>query len=225
MKEAPKFSPMELLLHRLYVLKMQGRLDSFIKADASGLIQKAMDNYSLPVEKFNAIDDMMNKGRNRNHAAARDFNKNLQTRTLPADARELTKAVADAVRPVRHLSYFERQTAKALGKSVDSFGNLDLNANANRASGQSTNKNFRVANAGVEEMFATKTEFSGELGKAAMVKARSVCSQRCVPNGRSWCAYCGGEGWVQKTAREGNPSRSINKVREIQAKNRTTSKV
>lgn len=222
MKQAQsEFSEIELLLHRLYVLKMRGKLDSLIKADKTGTIQKAMDTYTLTVERFNQIDDSIHKGRNRNHAAARDMNKNLTS--LPTGNQtgiEVTRALMKVLRPVRHLSFFERQTARALGKSVDSTGHIDLNENANRASGQSLNRNFRVANASTEEMFG-KTETTEDLAKAELIKMRSYCAQRCKMQGNTRCPYCKGAGF----AAMGEPSRNVNKAREIQAKNRNSSRV
>jgi hypothetical protein len=49
------------------------------------------------------------------------------------DERELRLVGKRIAKKKQHLSFFERQEALALGKSLDVHGNLDLNENANQA--------------------------------------------------------------------------------------------
>lgn len=212
-----QFSEMELLLYKLYVMKAQGQLDAVITADKTGTIQKALDTYTLSPDRFNEINFHLNKRRNRNHQTAIDLTKSFDGRMLPSEINAAASELVKTLRPVRHLSYFERQTARALGKSLDSFGNIDLQENSNRVSGQSNNRNFKVAAASTEQMFG-KTEFSDDLQKAELVKMRSYCAQYCRQQGNTRCRYCLGKGFAAMN----NPSRSY-KAREIQAKNRSAS--
>lgn len=138
---------------------------------------------------------------NRNAIAARDLNKDLKSSPCAGDGVALTKAIIDTLRPIRHLSYFERETAKALGKSVDSHGNIDLSENANRATGHTLNRNFRVADMTVEQTFgvtkAQATEVSN-LGQVVPAGTVSKCARYCYVPGRN-CQNCLGHGykWAQ----------------------------
>src|SRR5882762_7581359 len=58
----------------------------------------------------------------------------------------------------------------------------------------------------------------GELtgaNKVVTAEMRSKCAQFCKMQGRTSCPYCLGEGFAAKTAREGNPSRNVNKARDV----------
>lgn len=220
-----EFSKMDLLLYKLHRLDEQGQLAAIIKADRSGVIAKVMNEYSIPQEKFEAIEKSLNRGINRNQKASREINKDLNCAILPQDIIDATRELVKAARPVRHLSYFERQTARALGKALDSHGNIDLSANANNATGQSVNRNFHPAMMDVAETFGISKTETSEVNKAELVELRKQCAQHCQPIGRTYCRYCLGEGWVAKSTREGNPSRNVNRSREIQAKGRIVSRV
>src|SRR5258708_23481338 len=54
---------------------------------------------------------------------------------------------------------------------------------------------------------------------AELVKARAACASHCQKDGRdvqgrTSCKYCGGEGFISKSSRENQPSRSVNKLQK-----------
>jgi len=146
------------------------------------------------------------------------------------DLREADQLAKRATHPVRHLSYFERQTARDLGleKAMDAHGNLDLNEAANQitqpAGLRRINPNVKTSasysdnsnapqdsseSTGVQEALdeATKAQQAHE------IHIRSLCARNCQKNGRnvqgrSSCEYCLGEGWIAKTERIGKPTRN-----------------
>jgi hypothetical protein len=61
------------------------------------------------------------------------------------DTRDLDAVIDQTLRPKRRLSYFERETALALGKTLDSQGNIDLSESANQTSYRGTGRQNRNA--------------------------------------------------------------------------------
>jgi hypothetical protein len=144
------------------------------------------------------------------------------------DLREAGQLAKRAMRPVRHLSYFERIDAQALGKTLDAYGNLDLNDGANQitqpAGLRRINPNVKTSatysdnsdapqdsgeSTGVQEAFDETTKVQ----KVHETYIRSFCARNCQKNGRnvqgrSSCEYCLGEGWIAKTERIGKPTRN-----------------
>lgn len=144
------------------------------------------------------------------------------------DLREADQLAKRAMRPVRHLSFFERQQALALGKTLDAHGNLDLNEGANQitqpAGLRRINPNVKTSasysdnsnapqdsgeSTGVQEALDETTKVQ----KAHEIYIRSRCARYCQKSGRnvqgrSSCEYCLGEGWIAKTERIGKPTRN-----------------
>jgi len=138
---------------------------------------------------------------NRNFSVASDLNKNHSTRLLPPERTEAMKAFVNTVKPIRHLSFFERQTAKALGKSVDAHGNINLAENSSGATGQSVNRNFKPATMSAEEIFhkGTANTETSSLGHQVTTGSVAKCKRYCYVPGRN-CPNCLGHGydWAQK---------------------------
>jgi hypothetical protein len=79
------------------------------------------------------------------------------------DTRDLDRVIDHTLRPVKRLSFFERETALALGKSLDSQGHIDLSEAANQTSYQGTGRQNRNAITGAAPH---PSEFSeGDLGR------------------------------------------------------------
>ena len=139
------------------------------------------------------------------------------------DTREADALVKRAMHPVRRLSYFERQQAQALGKTLDAYGNLDLNDGANQItqSGPVRRVNPNVKTSATYSDDSSASHDSGESAcvqealdettKIKKVRARdivikSLCARNCQKDGknvqgRSRCEYCLGEGFIAKQAR------------------------
>jgi len=121
----------------------------------------------------------------------------------PADEATLDKAARIALgKGKRHLSYFERQTALALGKSLDG-NHIDLNENANTTS--YTGSGRQNPNARVSDGFENATHRgvdNTKAQKAARVAAKSKCAQNCIKAGRVNCLYCGGVGYANTQTRD-----------------------
>src|SRR5258705_212654 len=60
---------------------------------------------------------------------------------------------------------------------------------------------------------------TGIPNQEALVKARAACASHCQKDGRdvqgrTSCKYCNGEGFISKSSRENQPSRSVNKLQK-----------
>src|SRR6267154_6320821 len=127
---------------------------------------------------------------NRNKQGTEDF---LEGSALIAPATAaVRKAMSDVVNPVRRLSFFQRQEAQALGKSLDSHGNINLNEVANQTtqgpgSGR-LNPNVRASQS--DPLVLNQTS------KAEHMTKKSMCHRHCKKStGRSNCPHCLGQGW------------------------------
>ena len=116
-----------------------------------------------------------------------------------ADTRDLDRVIDHTLRPVKRLSYFEREQALALGKTLDQNGNIDLSESANQTSYQGTGRQNR--NALVNAVSAEKaervhpSEFSeGDLGRHGRfckdAFGRDIQGRNCnVCHGVGYTAY------------------------------------
>jgi hypothetical protein len=143
--------------------------------------------------------------------------------------------LAVAVKKSRHrLSYFERQTAEALGKTVTSDGHIDLSADANRATGiaagTNMNANFKPATKSLSELMGTEINeenathvASKAAGDDLPLGAAGRCRQHHSNKPGSFgCPYCKGVGYEKardsRTAKKAYIRKSLEKqVAELQA--------
>ncbi|SRR6266404_657021 len=143
------------------------------------------------------------------------------------DTREADQLAKRAMRPVRRLSFFERECALQLNKTLTADGiHIDLNENANQitqpAGLKRVNPNVKTSasysdnsNAPQEprQSAGTSEILHEQAQKAYEINIRSLCARNCQKNGRnvqgrSSCEYCLGEGWIAKTERIGKPTQN-----------------
>ena len=134
--------------------------------------------------------------------------------SVPVTDRQVKKAVEDAVtaiqHPKRHLSFFERQIAHALGKSIDAHGNIDLNEAANSATQGSgsrrLNPNVRESQTDAFALGAIPESAT----KAQRIENKAKCHQHCQKRyGRADCKHCQGLGWEHIEVQGGNSPRHL----------------
>jgi hypothetical protein len=150
---------------------------------------------------------------NKNAQASEDF----LTGTRPVDDTNqiIKEAGAKAVNPVRRLSFFERQVANALNKTLTGDGmHIDLNENANRTNANSS-KQRQNRNALVDpiedaqEIDLTKAR-EGDLGRHARFCKRGDSDVQ----GRA-CRICHGMGYYafEKVYKQRQLGKSVNASR------------
>jgi hypothetical protein len=119
------------------------------------------------------------------------------------------------------------ESVEAAQKTLVKIMTKRTNSNLLRATGDLVYKNARQAqallnNTGFEHNHRDLAEdstglpmkFDGPgqtLTGGALVKARAECASHCKMQGRTSCRYCMGEGFAAKSARENDPSHSVNK--------------
>lgn len=119
-----------------------------------------------------------------------------------ADTRDLDDVIDKTLRPKKRLSFFERQTALALGKTLDANGNIDLSIEANQTSYRGNGRQNR--NAQVRPSPPAMIPIEGKSAHISIADfpegAYAVHARRCKTasgadvQGKN-CVVCGGIGW------------------------------
>jgi hypothetical protein len=120
---------------------------------------------------------------------------------------EITAVVKAHVPNKKHLSFFERQTANDLGKSLDSHGNIDLSEGSNSITVQANSNSKRVnpnVHASATDAFSQGVSEALDLeiaAKAVVVHTDlpegsvARCARYCKTAGRTNCPTCQGHGF------------------------------
>lgn len=125
------------------------------------------------------------------------------------------------------LSFFERQTATALGKTLTDDGHIDLSAESNSATGigSRVNRNLSPAQKTLSELMGT--EINEQDAQHIAAKAADPdeddgmptgeaarCKMHCQKPGRTGCKWCGGKGYNHAMAERANKAAKVKKALE-----------